>query len=54
MSTPKFVIAYRESSTVESKSLSESHDLIILKILNNLKALRTDKLESESGKASST
>lgn len=45
ISTPKLVIAVRESSTVERRILSESQDLMILKILNNLKALSTERLE---------
>lgn len=53
--TPKLVIAVKESNTVESNILSESQDLIILKTLNNLKALSTDKLEEEpAGITSST
>ena len=47
ISTPKFVIAVSESSTVESRILKESQDLMILKILNNLNALSTERLELE-------
>jgi hypothetical protein len=47
-------MAWSESKTVDSSTLNESQDLIILKILKSLKALRTDKLESESGMINST
>ena len=45
--TPKFVMAVSESSTVDRRILSESQDLMILKILNNLNALSTERLEFE-------
>ena len=54
MSTPRFVIAVRESSTVESRILRDFQDLMILKILRSLKALSTLKLESSPGMKSST
>ena len=47
--TPKLVIAVRELSTVERRTLNESHDLIILKIRSNLKALRTERPPSPPG-----
>lgn len=53
--TPRFVIAVKESSTVESRILSESQDLMILKTLNNLKALNTERLEEDpAGMTNST
>ena len=48
-------MAVKESNTVESKILKESQDLIILKTLNSLKALSTDKLDEDpAGMTSST
>jgi len=47
-------MAWSESKTVDSNTLNESQDLMILKILKSLKALSTDKLESESGINNST
>ena len=54
MSTPKLVIAVKESSTVERRILRESQDLIILKILKSLKALSTERLEFELSPSEAT
>jgi hypothetical protein len=54
ISTPRLVMAVRESNTVDKRIRRDSHDLMILKILSNLKALSTDRLESESGITNST
>lgn len=48
INTPKFVIAVNDSSTVESNVLRFFHDFTILKILSNLKALKTERLELDS------
>lgn len=48
ISTPKLVIAVNDSSTVESSVFKFFHDFTILKILSNLNALNTDKLEFDS------
>lgn len=42
---PKLVMADRLCNTVESRTLSEVQDLIILNILSSLKALSTDSPE---------
>jgi len=51
--TAKFVIDDNDSSTVESRILSEVQDLIILKTLRSLKALSTESPEFSSAKKSS-
>ena len=43
-----------DSSTVDNNYLRDYQDLTILKILNNLKALKTDKDEFSPGIANST
>ena len=44
--TPRFVMAVSELNTVDRSNLSESHDLMILKIRSSLKALSTERLLS--------
>lgn len=50
----RLVMAVSESSTVARSFLSEVQDLMILKILSNLNALRTDRLELLSALSNST
>lgn len=45
VSTPKLVMAERDSRTVAKSFLRDTHDLIILKTLINLKALSTESPE---------
>lgn len=52
--TPRFVIAESELSTVDNSNLNDFHDLMILKIRNNLKALRTDNPPFPAGSDIST
>jgi hypothetical protein len=54
VSTPRLVMAERDSSTVARSFLSETQLLMILKTLINLKALRTDNPELSACENSST
>jgi hypothetical protein len=52
--TPRFAIDWIDYNTVLNSIFKFSHDFTILNILNNLNALRTDKLEFPAGMNNST